>query len=198
MDELAKAVDIAVKGPVAEKALAVLRRQMRQWGITMPPVEALVLDFGLGRFEEIGEIEHWIANETAEGYCGKFLFVQDGQTCPTHYHKNKHETFFVVKGAVRMSVDEIERTMSEGDVLVVEQCKPHGFTGMGPALLLEVSRPSVLGDNYFDNPEIKIGHADRPPRHLAAHGSEPIRGASRQEHAASRAQTRAQPPGDVT
>ncbi len=64
----------------------------------MPPGEPLVLDFGLGRFDEIGEIEFWVANEETHGYCGKFLFVADGQTCPYHRHDRKHETFFVLKG----------------------------------------------------------------------------------------------------
>jgi len=63
------------------------------WGLTMPGAEPLALDFGLGRFDEIGEIEFWVANEETCGYCGKFLFVAGGQTCPYHKHHKKHETF---------------------------------------------------------------------------------------------------------
>ncbi len=60
----------------------------------MPPHEPLVSDFGLGDFYETGLIEYWVANEIQAGYCGKLLFVFGGQTCPMHWHKRKHETFF--------------------------------------------------------------------------------------------------------
>jgi len=41
------------------------------------------------------------------GYCGKYLFVFDGQTCPLQQHKRRHETFFVVQGRVRMTFDNV-------------------------------------------------------------------------------------------
>ena len=157
MEELGKGMDISVKGPVAEAALAEFVAQMKTWGLTMPPVEPLVLDFGLGDFRDVGLIEYWIANETDEGYCGKYLFVFDGQTCPMHRHKEKHETFFIVKGMVRMEYDGDVREMHEGDVLPVDQWKYHSFTGVGPALLLEISKPCVIDDNYFEDTRIPIG-----------------------------------------
>ena len=47
--------------------------------------------------------------------------------------------------------------MSEGDVLPVSPSKPHRFSGLGPALLLELSMPCRVDDNYFENPSIPIG-----------------------------------------
>ena len=138
-------------GEERQSALKRCRTVIREWELTMPDVEPLVLDFGLGRFDEIGEIEFWVANEEEAGYCGKFLFVNDGQTCPYHKHDVKHETFFVLKGQVRMVVDKVEHTLEEGDTLVMPPGKRHAFTGMGPALILEVSMPSRRGDNFFAN-----------------------------------------------
>lgn len=137
----------------AEKLAAVLE-QIAAWGLTMPPTEPIPLDFGLGRFTEFGETEFWVANETDHGYCGKFLFVFDGQTCPYHHHRMKHETFFIVKGAVRMNVGNEERIMREGDLLAMPPGVGHSFTGAGPALILEVSMPSVLKDNFFADENI--------------------------------------------
>ncbi len=145
-----------VGGDERRAALERCLATIRAWGLTMPDVEPLVLDFGLGRFAEIGEIEFWVANEEEHGYCGKFLFVEDGQTCPQHRHAQKHETFFVVKGAVRMVVDGQERILREGEVLVMPPGQQHAFTGVGPALLLEVSMPSVRQDNFFA--DRRIGH----------------------------------------
>lgn len=141
--------NVELHGPEREEALKAIAEQMEKWGITMPDVTPLPLDFGLDRFHEIGETEFWIANEEKHGYCGKFLFLFDGQTCPHHHHLKKHETFFVMKGRVRMRVGHDERILKEGDHLAMPTGTPHSFTGIGPALVLEVSMPSILQDSFF-------------------------------------------------
>lgn len=157
MDELDKALAVALKGDAAAAAVQSLREQVAAWGLALPPATPFACDFGLGRFDEIGEVEVWVANEVAAGYCGKFLFVRDGQTCPMHCHRTKHETFYLVKGQVRMDCGGVVRTMGAGDVLPVPPGVRHAFTGMGPALLLEVSMPCVVDDNVFDDDRIPIG-----------------------------------------
>jgi len=141
--------DVELHGPEREEALAAIQQQLAAWGLTMPAVRPLPLQFGLNRFKEIGETEFWIANDPALGYCGKFLFVFDGQTCPFHHHRVKHETFFILKGTMRMKTDDEERLMREGDLLAMPPGAGHSFTGVGPALVLEVSMPSTEGDNFF-------------------------------------------------
>ncbi len=47
--------------------------------------------------------------------------------------------------------------MKAGDVLPVTQGNYHSFTGVGPCLLLEVSKPCEVDDNYFHNPRIPFG-----------------------------------------
>ena len=159
MDELEKGLDISMSGPERAEALRAFHVQAETWGIAMPPAEPLVLDFGLGDFTKTGLIEYWIANDIEAGYCGKYLFVFDGQTCPEHRHRVKHETFFILKGRVRMFFSGKELIMDQGDVLPVPSEKPHSFTGLGPALLLELSTPCEIEDNYFTNRRIPIGGA---------------------------------------
>ena len=141
-------------GEEREHVLGAVRDQVAAWGLTMPDVEPLVLHFGPDDFEVFGLTEYWVANESEAGYCGKLLFLFDGQTCPEHYHDVKHETFFVLKGKVRMRVDGEEREMLEGDLLAMGRGTKHAFTGLGNALLLEVSMPSVLNDNFFTDKSI--------------------------------------------
>ena len=141
--------DVELQEDAREHALAACRRQIRDWGLKMPRRRPLVLDFGIGEFEKTGLIEFVFANMLKEGYCGKFLFVFDGQTCPYHHHRVKHETFFVVKGTVRMRVNGKTRVLNEGHTLVMPAGTKHSFAGLGPALLLEASMPSVRGDNFF-------------------------------------------------
>ena len=165
MDELKKGLEISLQGGAARRALRAFQKQVRAWGVALPPVQPLVLDFGLGEYEKTGLIEYWIANEARAGYCGKYLFVFDGQTCPEHRHRTKHETFFVVKGRVRMRCGGRTRVMKEGDVLPVPPGCKHSFTGIGPALLLELSMPCKVTDNYFSNRQIPIG-GNAAPRSL--------------------------------
>ncbi len=157
MKELEKALNIAMHDPEAKRVIAAFRHQIESWGIALPPVQPLVLDFGLGNFSRTGLVECWIANEIEAGYCGKFLFVFDGQTCPAHSHRKKHETFFVAKGRVGMAVDGVLREMDEGELAAVPPGRVHSFTGIGPALLLELSTPCLIDDNYFENTAIPIG-----------------------------------------
>ena len=146
--------DVELQGPDRDKAIERVRAQISDWGLTMPAVEPLPLHFGLNDFMATGETEFWIANETDHGYCGKFLFVFDGQTCPYHHHLIKHETFFVVKGSIRMKVGQEERVMREGDLLAMPPGLAHSFTGLGPALILEASMPSIRQDNFFEDKRI--------------------------------------------
>jgi D-lyxose ketol-isomerase len=157
MGERKKAAGIELSGPARTKALREFKKELKAWGLVMPPHEPLVLDFGLSDFAKTGLIEYWVANEMEAGYCGKFLFVFDGQTCPMHHHKTKHETFFLVRGKARVLFDGSALGMIPGACLPVPPGKWHSFTGKGPALLLEISKPCVVADNVFENPEIPIG-----------------------------------------
>jgi mannose-6-phosphate isomerase-like protein (cupin superfamily) len=157
MDELDKGLSISIAEEQSVPILEAFHAQMVAWDVAMPPVTPLVLDFGLGDFVKVGLIEYWIANEVDAGYCGKYLFVFDGQTCPAHHHAEKHETFLVVKGVVAMHYGGRTFEMGPGDVLPVDQGTDHSFTGRGPALLLEVSKPCHISDNYFANTDIPIG-----------------------------------------
>ncbi len=157
MDELDKGLAISLQGAARDEAIDLCRRWLKKWQVAVPPVDPLVLDFGLGCFANTGLVEYWIANETDAGYCGKYLFVTDGQTCPQHRHHTKHETFLVVKGRVRMIYADRRFEMSEGDVLPVSPEYFHSFTGIGPALLLELSSPCRIDDNDFADSNIPIG-----------------------------------------
>ena len=157
MDELKKGLSIAMKGKAAERPVREFLMQLGKWGIPVPPFPALVLDFGLGEFRRTGLVESWICNEGKAGYCGKYLFVTDGQSCPIHRHRIKHETFFVLKGKVVMQLGRTRRVLKEGAVLPVKPGISHGFAGRGPCLLIEISKPCVIADNYFRDRRIQIG-----------------------------------------
>jgi D-lyxose ketol-isomerase len=127
------------------------------WGLKLPG-DPMPMHFGLNDFENIGETEFWIVNDTDNNYCGKFLFLFEGQTCPRHSHRTKHETFYNVKGVITLVVGETEIILEPGDVASVAPGESHTFFAVdGPALVLEVSLPSMPGDNIFEDTRIGEG-----------------------------------------
>jgi len=150
-------LDFELRGAERDAALARAAQILSGWGLTMPPGDPLSPHFGLGEFYRIGEIEYWIVNDRQNNYCGKFLFLFDGQCCPSHYHKMKHETFFIVRGTVEMTMDGKVRVLQPGDTLAMPPGTKHTFSALnGPALVLEVSLPSIQYDNVFDDKRIGV------------------------------------------
>ena len=154
---MSHAVDLLqLRGPRREAAIKAFNRQLTEWGLHMPPVNPLVLDFGLGDFDRVGLIEYWLANEIGAGYCGKYLFVFAGQECPSHSHGAKHETFCAVRGRLRVVLDGRPIVLNEGQTLPVAPGQVHSFRGEdGQALLLELSTPCDPKDNLFVDPRIR-------------------------------------------
>lgn len=150
--------NIELMGPTRESALKCFYKQMKDWGEALPKIPKFhVLDFGLGEFAKTGLIECWIANEFEIGYCAKYLFLFDEQSCPYHWHREKYETFFIVRGSVEMICDGVKRIMKPGEVLAMDVNSKHGFRGVGSALLLEISKPCFVEDNFFEDHRIPLG-----------------------------------------
>jgi len=98
--------------------------------------------------EKVWGKELWIANN--EFYCGKILELKKGLRCSIHYHKKKHETFFILEGLVFMEQDGQEKTMMPGDILEVNQSSKHRFTGLKDSKIIEFSTHHEEDDSYRD------------------------------------------------
>lgn len=95
--------------------------------------------------------EVWLHND--ERYCGKILVVKPGRRCSLHFHKLKHETFYVHAGRIRMRLRHAggrEETfeMKKGDVLEIAPGTAHQFTGVEECELFEFSTQHFEDDSY--------------------------------------------------
>jgi mannose-6-phosphate isomerase-like protein (cupin superfamily) len=149
---------LQMQGPGRRSALDRAANQIAQWQLVMPDGEPLAMDFGSNDFDSYGLIEYWAANECEAGYCGKFMFIFDGQTCPLHSHANKHETFYIVQGQVKAVVEKKEQLLNPGEVLAIPTRQLHSFSGVGNALILELSMPCLPEDNIFEQSWAKDWH----------------------------------------
>ena len=145
---------ILLYGEEKRDAESHIHRVVGSWGLALPDVEPDILHFGYGDYPRFGLAEFNIANNLEQGYCGKLMFMFAGQTCPTHHHAVKHETFFVVRGSVDMDLNGRGLVLHQGVTLVVGQGDRHRFTAREDSLLLECSRPDLMEDSIFEDPEI--------------------------------------------
>ncbi len=145
---------LTLQGEERQRALRRIQRVMRSWKLRLPNVPPDPLHFGFNDFFRIGETEFNINNNVQQGYCGKFMFMFRGQTCPMHHHRVKHETFFIVKGRVAMELADRTFVMNQGDICIVDQEQRHRFTALRDSLILESSKPDLVDDSIFEDPRI--------------------------------------------
>lgn len=103
--------------------------------------------------------ERWIHND--EKYCGKLLVLKQGKHCSLHYHKLKHETFYIVKGRLSMELTDLagaqctppeireQFEMVAGDAIFVTPGLVHRFSGLEPEThIMEFSTQHFDSDSH--------------------------------------------------
>ncbi len=156
MTEAEIIAQISLQGEEREQALQRIHQIVASWGLKLPDVPPDPLHFGYHDFYRIGETEFNINNNVEQGYCGKFMFMFAGQTCPLHFHRKKHETFFIVKGKVDMELAGKKYLLNQGDRLIVDQFAKHQFTALEDSLILESSKPDLVDDSIFEDQKINL------------------------------------------
>ncbi len=134
-------------------AQAQVRQRLADAGIALDPnTEIEVIDFGLGRWPQIG-LGLVIRVNEAE-YCSKYLTLEPGQECPRHFHKLKKETFFVLNGEVKLWADGQIIMLIPGESFTLLPGVLHAFDSLGGAVVEEVSTHDENRDSYFNDPAV--------------------------------------------
>ncbi len=134
-------------------AQARVKGQLEQAGLVLTPdTEIEIANFGLGRFAEEGLGIIVRVNEPE--YCSKWVVLLPGQECPSHYHKVKKETFFVLQGEVELIADGEKIVLAPGACYTLRPGVRHCFGSRDGAVIEEVSTHDENADSYFDNPAI--------------------------------------------
>jgi quercetin dioxygenase-like cupin family protein len=94
--------------------------------------------------------ELWIHND--EKYCGKLLFFNAGKKCSLHFHKLKHETFYLQSGKLKCTFidgDAIEHViLSPGDVKEIYPGLIHQMEAVEDTIMFEFSTQHFDEDSY--------------------------------------------------
>src|SRR3989338_3831365 len=97
--------------------------------------------------------EEWIVNRE---YCGKKLILNKGYRCSMHHHKNKDETFYVLKGKVLMEIGNKKYIMHPDNSILIEPNTKHRFTGLEDSEIMEFSTHHEDSDSYREELSGKV------------------------------------------
>jgi mannose-6-phosphate isomerase-like protein (cupin superfamily) len=137
-----------------EKAKTDALSMLRGAGIVLAKDEEIeITDFGKNDYRKLGL--GLVIRVSEPEYGSKWLTVLPGQVCPNHYHKLIKETFFVIKGDVRMGMGDEVLDMRAGDKLTMPAGTWHTFTSDGGAIIEEVTTRQVKDDSYFEDADIQ-------------------------------------------
>ena len=94
--------------------------------------------------------ELWLANNEKEDYCGKILFIRKGHHTSMHYHLEKHETFYVIEGTLRVDMlrdrkkstaHPFTMTIKQGESMEIERGQAHSLVASSANVtLIEISK----------------------------------------------------------
>ena len=97
--------------------------------------------------------EEWIVNN--EKYCGKILFFVKGKKCSWHFHKLKHETFYIQEGSLKVTYgfdEDILKSktiiLNKGDIFEVPIGLVHQMEAIVDTKMFEFSTKHLDEDSY--------------------------------------------------
>lgn len=91
---------------------------------------------------------------TNDKYCGKFLHFKKDAKFSMHFHKEKDETWYVLSGKFLIRVIDTKKAetlqfyLEPGETWHNPPCLPHQVICIEEGVLVEVSTPDSVEDNY--------------------------------------------------
>jgi len=107
--------------------------------------------FGLEKFGETGCLLVSMVNRE---YCKKIIVVFPGQSHPEQYHVKKEETFHILHGDLRLTLNGIEYHLHKGDIKTLERGVRHSFTSDNGCIFEEISSTHYRSDSFYLDPKI--------------------------------------------
>jgi len=122
-------------------------------GIRITPDHVIELShhYGLRNFKEHGAL---IINVINREYCKKLIVVFPGQVHPFHFHKKKEETFQLLWGTLKVTLEGNEHILKPGQTLLVERGVNHSFTSRNGAIFEEISTTHFKNDSIYEDKKI--------------------------------------------
>ncbi len=106
--------------------------------------------------------EVWLAAN--HQYCGKLLCFNKGARFSAHFHDEKSESFYVLRGRIRFIYNDLrdasqhEQIMEEGQVVDIPRLCVHQVEALEESVVIEVSSRHSESDSF----RVRPGDSQKP------------------------------------
>jgi quercetin dioxygenase-like cupin family protein len=130
-----------------------LKAVLQEGRIVLPPrVEVEIsTHYGIERFDQWGAILVKVLNRA---YSKMLIVMFSGQSYPRHFHRQKEESFHLLRGDLSVEVEGTRREMKAGDLLSVLPGVRHSFQTEDGAIIEEIATTYFNGDSVYEDETI--------------------------------------------
>ena len=108
---------------------------------------------GLDNFKKVG---CYLFNLINKKYAKKIIIMLPNQSHPSHHHKIKDETFYIISGSLILTLNKRKIVLKPGDIIDINKNSYHKFkAGKEGCIFDEISTKSIKNDSYYSNFKIK-------------------------------------------
>ncbi len=108
---------------------------------------------GLKNFNKVG---CFLFNLINREYAKKIIVMLPNQTHPIHHHKIKSETFHILNGSLKLTLNGKTKTLKPGDIIDIKKNSRHKFkAGIKGCIFDEISTTNIKTDSHYQNSKIK-------------------------------------------
>jgi sialic acid synthase SpsE/mannose-6-phosphate isomerase-like protein (cupin superfamily) len=107
--------------------------------------------YGIKNFHQTGAT---IIDCINREYCKKILVLLPGQNHPSHFHKQKEETFNILYGTLELTLNGLVKEYHKGDFVVVERAMKHSFASAEGCVFEEISTTHFINDSFYEDQRI--------------------------------------------
>lgn len=126
------------------------------------PKEATVNIYHHRGIEQILDIGAMFINIVNRDYCKSYVVMLPGQNYPSHYHRIKRESFYVLFGDLEVNIENTKNSLGPGEMLHVERGQGHSFRTNHGVVFEEISTMYVPNDSvYMDDLIKKASYSQR-------------------------------------
>jgi N-acetylneuraminate synthase len=150
---LAGATTVKHLREIVLKHVEAVRQLLRSSGVSVPGKTDLELShhYGIERFAEFGLTMLTVVNRA---YCKKILVLLPGQAHPEQHHRQKEETFVVLHGSMKVTLDGVEQEAAPGDVITVDCGVKHSMRSDAGCVFEEISSTHYIEDSFYTDAAI--------------------------------------------
>lgn len=102
--------------------------------------------YGIENFDAYGCAIFSLINRE---YCKKYIILLPNQTHPAQFHKIKEETFILISGDLKLTIDEKNINLMPGSIITIPRNSIHEMTTNNGCVIEELSTTHIPDDSYY-------------------------------------------------